>query len=69
MPRPPISGRFVLPPLLIRVPAAFHEQAVGVGEPTVTADEEPKAFAVRLARPASIPRLTARVARIESDAP
>jgi hypothetical protein len=39
MPRPPISGRFVLPPLLIRVPAAFREQAVEVGEPTITADE------------------------------
>jgi hypothetical protein len=53
--------RFVLPPLLIRLPAAFREQAVEVGEPTVTADEEPKALAVRLARPASVPPAMARV--------
>ena len=44
------------------------KQAVEVGGPTVAADEEPQAFAVRLARPLPIPCLTARVICIEPGA-
>jgi hypothetical protein len=58
----------VLPPLLLRVPAAFGEQAVDIGQRAVAADEEPKAFGVILAGPASVPRLAVWVVRIEPDA-
>jgi hypothetical protein len=35
--------------LLIGVPAAFRKQAVDIGQRAVAADEEPEAFAIRLA--------------------
>jgi hypothetical protein len=59
----------VIPSLLIGVPAAFRKQAVDIGQRAVATNEEPQPFGVRLARPAPVPRLTARVARVEPDAP
>src|SRR5262249_3233089 len=66
---PAHCGWVVLPSLLIGVPAAFRKQAVDIGQRAVAADEEPKAFGVRLARPAPVPRLAAWVIGVEPDAP
>jgi hypothetical protein len=55
--------------LLIGVPAAFRKQAVDIGQRAVATNEEPQPFGVRLTRPAPVPRLTARVAWVEPDAP
>ena len=43
----------------------FREQAIEVGERRVAANEEPEAFAVRLARPPAVPCLTARTVRAD----
>jgi hypothetical protein len=66
---PLLSGRLVLPPLCVRVPAAFGEQPVDVRKVTVAADKEAQPCAVGLSRPLAIPRLAACVIRIEPDAP
>jgi hypothetical protein len=55
--------------LLIGVPAAFRKQAVDIGQRAIATNEEPQPFRVCLTRPATVPRLTARIAGIESDAP
>jgi len=65
-PSPPCGGWVVLPPLLLRVPAAFGEQAVQVRQRAVAVDEESKVFTVGLARPLARPRLAARIIRIET---
>ena len=67
--RSPPVGWVVLPPLLIGVPAAFRKQAVDIGQRAIATNEEPQPFGVLLTRPEPVPRLTARVAGIESDAP
>ena len=59
------AGGPLLPPLPLWVPVTFREQAIEVGERRVAADEEPEAFAVRLARPPAVPCLTARIVRVE----
>ena len=69
MQRLAIAASGLLPPLLVRVPDALPKQAVEVGEGTVAADEKPQAFGIRLARPFAIPHLTARIVRIEPNAP
>jgi hypothetical protein len=66
---PARCGRVVLPPLHLGVPAAFRKQAVDIGKRAVAADEEPEAFAIRLARPASVPRFATGIVRIEPGAP
>src|SRR6516164_8314089 len=66
---PSRCGRVVLPPLVIGVPAAFRKQAIDIGQRAVETNEEPQPFGVCLARPAPVPGLTARVARVEPDAP
>jgi hypothetical protein len=64
---PTRCGWVVLPSLLIGVPAAFRKQAVDIGQRAVAADEEPEAFAIRLAWPAPVPRFAARIAGVEAD--
>jgi hypothetical protein len=59
----------MLPPLPLRIPAALSEQAVDIGQRAVAIDEEPETFAVRLTGPLAVPRLAARVVRLEAEAP
>ena len=67
---PVIDSLLVLSPTLpFGVPNTLGKEAIEVWERAVAADEEPEAFGVLLAGPASVPRLTARVIRIEPDAP
>jgi hypothetical protein len=63
------TGGSLLAALPLRVPDALRKQAIEVGEVTVTIDEEPEAFAVRLPGPLAGPRFAARVVRVEPDAP
>jgi len=58
----------VLPALRLGIPVALGEEAIDIGQRTVAADEEPKAFGVLFAGPSSVPRFTARVVWIEADA-
>ena len=60
--------RVVLPALRLGIPVALGEEAIDIGQRTVAADEEPKAFGVLFAGPSSVPRFTARVVWIEADA-
>src|SRR6476660_8856973 len=61
-------ARRLLPALPIRVPSAFGKETVEVGKGAVSVDKESETLAVRVTRPFSSPRLTARVVRVESDA-
>jgi len=54
--------------LPLGVPDTIGKQAIDIGQRAVAVDEEPEAFAVRFSGPFAVPRLPARVVRIEPDA-
>ena len=66
---PRARWRLVFPALAFRVPATFGKQPIDIWERAVAADEEPEAFAIRLARPAPVPWSTAGIVWVEPDAP
>jgi hypothetical protein len=67
-PPPPYRTHVGFPPLPVLIPDTLGEQVVDIGQRAVSVDEEPEALAIGLSRPLAVPRLAARVVRIEPDA-
>lgn len=63
----PTGGLF--PPLPFRVPNTLRKETVDIRQRAVAGDEETETFTIGLARPFPSPRFTARVVRVEPDAP
>ena len=58
-----------LPTSRVGIPDAIREQSVQIGKVGITVDEEVQAFAIVLARPLAVPRLTPRIVGVEMQAP